>query len=63
MTEEEVFDIRTKIIKGIELSYQRLLISMLKEDGELVFSPNGKIVKIKASELIKQQQNQSTGFR
>ena len=54
MTEEEIEDMRTKIIKGIELSYQRLLISTLKEDGELVFSRNGKIVKIKASELVKQ---------
>jgi hypothetical protein len=52
MTEEEVNDMRTKIFKGIELAYQRLLISKQKEDGELAISRDGKIVRVKASELI-----------
>ena len=53
MTEEKINDMRTKIFKGIELSYQKLLISKQKEDGELVISRDGKIVRIKASELLK----------
>ena len=52
MTKEEVIDMRTKILKGIELSYQRLLISKQKEDGELAISRDGKIVRVKASELL-----------
>jgi len=52
MTEEEMKDIRTKILRGIELAYQRLLISKQKEDGELAISRDGKIVRVKASELL-----------
>ena len=52
MTEKEAKSMLTKIYKGIELSYQKLLISKQKEDGELVISRDGKIVKVKASELL-----------
>ncbi len=51
MTKENVKDLRTKIIQGLELAYKRLLISKQKEDAELVISKNGKIVRIKAREL------------
>jgi hypothetical protein len=44
-------DLRSKILRGLELTYQRLLISKRKEDGELIFSQDGKIVRIKANEL------------
>ena len=47
MTNEKVRDLRAKILKGIKLSYSRLLVSKQKEDGELVFSQNGKIVTVK----------------
>lgn len=53
MTKENVKDLRAKIIKGIDLAYQRLLIAKQKEDEELVISKNGKIVKVKARELMK----------
>lgn len=53
MTKENVKDLRAKIIQGIDLAYKRLLISKQKEDGELVISRNGKIVKVKARELKK----------
>jgi hypothetical protein len=43
--------IREKIISGIDLAYKRLLAAKQKEDGELVISRNGKIVKVKAREL------------
>ena len=42
----------SKIYKGIELSYEKLLISKQKEDGELVIFRDWKIVKVKASELL-----------
>jgi len=53
MTRENIKDLRTKILQGISLSYSRLLASKQKEDGELVISRNGKIIKIKAKELLK----------
>ena len=53
MTKEDVKDIRTKILAGIELSYNRLLDSTQKVDGELVISKNGKVVTVKARKLKK----------
>ena len=51
MTKEEVKVMRMKILQGIELSYNKLLIATQKEDGELVISDNGKIVNVKARDL------------
>ena len=55
MKREDVIVMRNKIIKGIELAYERLLIEKQKDDSELVFSQNGKIVKVKARDLINQK--------
>ena len=60
MTKEEVEVMRNKILQGIELAYQRLLIEKQKDDSELVFSHNGKIVAIKARDLIKKNQEESS---
>jgi hypothetical protein len=51
MTKEKVIDLRSKIIRGIDLAYNRLLIAKQKEDGELVISRNGEIVRVKARDL------------
>jgi hypothetical protein len=51
MTKEEVKEMRSKILQGIELSYNRLLTSKQKEDGELVISDKGKVVEVKAKNL------------
>ena len=53
MTKENVRILRSKILQGIDLAYKKLLIAKQKEDGELVISRDGKIIKIKASELAK----------
>lgn len=53
MNRENIKELRDKILKGIELSYDRLLISKQKDDAVLVFSRNGQIVKVKARELKK----------
>lgn len=52
MNKEEVKVMRNKIIKGIDLAFERLLIDKAKDDSELVFSRDGKIVKIKARDLL-----------
>jgi hypothetical protein len=53
MTNDNIKELRSKIIQGIELAYNRLLISKQKEDGDLVISRNGQIISIKAKELLK----------
>jgi hypothetical protein len=53
MTEEKIKELREKILKGLDLAYQRLLTSKQKEDGELVFYKDGEIVTVKARDLRK----------
>ena len=55
MNEDKVKELRNKIIKGIDLAYDRLLTAKQKDDSELVFTRNGKIVKEKARDLIKEK--------
>lgn len=43
--------LRNKIICGLNLTYDKLLEKKQKEDGNFIFSSNGKIVKIKARKL------------
>ena len=51
MDKEEIEEMREKILKGIALAYERLVEQKKKEDGELVFSKDGKIVTVKARDL------------
>jgi len=44
-------ELRSKILKGIDLAVERLIRKKQKEDGELVFSQNGQIVVVKAKDL------------
>ncbi len=45
--------IRTNILKGIELAFQRLIKKKSKENGELIFWKDGHIIRIKAKDLLK----------
>jgi len=54
MEKNKTEELRARILKGIELAIQRLIIKKSKDDGELVFSKEGKIIRIKAKELAKQ---------
>ncbi len=51
MNKEKVKELRDKIIKGMDLTYERLLTAKLKDGSDLVVSRNGKIVRIKAKDL------------
>ena len=53
MTGQEKNNLRANILKGIELSFNKLLLKSQKEDAELVVSQNGKVTRIKASDLKK----------
>ena len=48
---EEIKEIREKILQGLELAFRRLVEQKKREDGELVFSKDGKIYKVKARDL------------
>ena len=43
--------LRNKLLVGLNLSYTRLIEKKQREDGNLIFSENGKIVKVKARKL------------
>ena len=47
MTKEEGEALRNKIKKGLEIPHQRLVEKTKKEDGSLVFSKDGKIIRVK----------------
>lgn len=51
MTRTEREQIIDKITKGVELAIQRLIEKTKKEDGELVISRDGKVIRVKAREL------------
>jgi hypothetical protein len=54
MSTTEGDQLMDKITAGVKLSIQRLIERTKKEDGELVVSRDGKIVRIKARELKSQ---------
>jgi hypothetical protein len=51
MSDKELYDFKNKIIKGLTLSFQRLVAQKKKDDGVLVFSKDGKIVEVRARDL------------
>jgi len=52
MNREELA-LRNKVLIGLNLSYNRLIEKKQKEDGNLIFSKNGKIIKVKARSIGK----------
>jgi len=53
MNTEAAKTIREKFIIGINIAFERLLLIKQKEDSEIVFSRDGKIIKVKAREFGK----------
>jgi hypothetical protein len=53
MNNEKIVELREKILKGIELSFEKLVKAKQKNNGEFVYSKDGKIFFIKASEMMK----------
>lgn len=54
MKKDKIEELRTRILEGIDLAIQRLIIKKSKDDKDLVFSKEGKIIRIKAKELERQ---------
>lgn len=51
MNEKEVQEMEKKILEGFAIAYQKLVEQKKREDGELIFSDNGKIIVVKARDL------------
>lgn len=48
MNNEEIKD---KVIEGLDLAFKRLVEKKRKENSYLIFSENGKIVKVMAKDI------------
>jgi hypothetical protein len=48
---ENIIELRRKILKGIELAFEKLVESKSKNNSEFVFSRDGKIYFVKARDL------------
>lgn len=53
MNDQELREFEENIVKGASIAFQRLVKEKKKENGELVFSRNGQIFKVKAADLDK----------
>jgi len=53
MNNKKIIELREKILKGIELSFEKLIITKKKNNGDFVYSKDGKIIIVKANELAK----------
>lgn len=51
MEKTDISDIRSSILNGLDASFQRLIQEKRKNNSELVFTKNGKIIKLKAVDL------------
>jgi hypothetical protein len=45
--------LREKILKGIKISFEKLVRETAKNDEELIFEENGEIVRVKAKDILK----------
>ncbi|GHT36787.1 hypothetical protein AGMMS49574_29000 [Bacteroidia bacterium] len=51
MDEQEIRQFEESIVKGADIAFKRLVSEKKKENGELVFSLNGQIFRVKAVDL------------
>jgi len=49
--EKDLYDLKNKVDLGMKLSFKKLLKEKKANNGSFVFSKNGKIVTIKASDI------------
>ena len=55
MESDKTFDsLREKILKGLQISFEKLVREKSKDDEELVFSENGQIIRVKAKDILKE---------
>lgn len=52
MNKTDIAEIKIKILKGIDISGKKLIEDKIREDGDVVISRDGKVVIIKAKDLV-----------
>lgn len=52
-------ELRKKILAGVRLAIRKLIEERAKENGFLIVSENGKIVKVPAKKLLKKAKRKS----
>jgi hypothetical protein len=52
-SKHEYSEVRDKILEGIKKAVDKLIIKTAQQDGELAFSENGKVILVKAKDLLK----------
>ena len=51
MNEQEIREFEENVVKGANIAFQRLVSQKKKENGELVFSYEGQIIRVKAADI------------
>lgn len=51
MSEQEIREFEENIVKGANIAFKRLVTEKKKVNGELVFSRNGQIFRVKAADI------------
>ena len=51
MAKDRANELRDKILQGVSLAYQRLILSKQRENAEVAISRDGKIIRVKATDL------------
>jgi len=57
MESSKTFDtesLREKILKGVQISFEKLVKEKAQNDKELIFEENGEIVRVKAKDILKE---------
>lgn len=49
--DKRINELRDKIVFGVNLAVKRLIEKKSQNDGELVYSKEGKVIKVKAKDL------------
>ena len=49
----EQLNLREKIRIGLDLYHKRLVAEKIKNDEDIIFSTNGEIIRMKATEFVK----------
>ncbi len=56
---ENRIELGKKILAGVRLAVKKLIAERAKENGYLIVSKNGKVVKISAKDLLKKNKTNS----
>jgi hypothetical protein len=49
MTAQEKIELKNKVLKGLEITYEKLLVDKKAKDSELIILRDNKIVAVKPS--------------